>query len=201
MNRANGFGNAWPLLLLLGAAAAQAQTIAREDLAAALRSGGYVIVMRHASSPREAPDAETADADNVNRERQLDDTGRRDAAAMGEALRKLEIPIGRVLSSPTYRALQTARLMGFEDVRAVDELGNEGMRTSGEAYAAWLRANVAMRPAAGNRLLITHGPNLAAAFPEEAQESEEGEALVFRPAGEGRAVLVARLEIADWPRL
>jgi phosphohistidine phosphatase SixA len=201
MSRAKWFGKAGLLLLSLAVAAAGAQTIARQDLAAALESGGYVIVMRHASSPREAPSAETADADNVNRERQLDDAGRRDAAAMGEALRRLKIPIVEVLSSPTYRALQTARLMGFSDVRAVGELGNEGMRESGEAYAAWLRANVAMRPAAGNRLLITHGPNLAAAFPDEAKVSEEGEALVFRPAGAGHAVLVARLMIADWPRL
>ena len=49
-----------------------AQSLSGEALVKALRQGGYIIVMRHASSPREAPDKQTANADNVNRERQLD---------------------------------------------------------------------------------------------------------------------------------
>ena len=189
------------LALLLTSATVWAQTIAKDDLAAALRDGGYVIVMRHASSPREAPDAATADPDNANRERQLDDMGRRDATAMGQALRRLAIPVAEVLSSPTYRAIETAHLMGFTDIRVVDELGNEGMRASGEAYTSWLRANVAMPPAAGNRLLITHGPNVAGAFPEDAGGMEEGEALIFHPTGDGGAVMVASVKITDWPNL
>jgi hypothetical protein len=73
-------------VLLLTGATALAQEIAREQLTDALREGGYVIVMRHASSPRELPDDTTANPDNVNRERQLDEAGRTEAAAMGEAL-------------------------------------------------------------------------------------------------------------------
>jgi phosphohistidine phosphatase SixA len=177
------------------------QTLEGEALVAALREGGCVIVMRHASSPRELPDAATANADNVDRERQLDAEGRREATAMGEALRRLGIPIGEVLSSPTYRAMETAHRMGLTDIEVVDELGNEGMRASGEAYTAWLRANVAKIPESGNRLLITHGPNLAAAFPDDAGGLEEGDALVFRPSGNGAAPMIARLKMTDWPKL
>src|SRR5665213_3607121 len=61
-------------LLVIGTAHAQA--LAGEALVKALRQGGYVIVMRHASSPREVPDQKIANADNVNRERQLDEAGR-----------------------------------------------------------------------------------------------------------------------------
>src|SRR3954471_20085729 len=75
-------------------------------LVTALRQGGYVIVMRHPSSPFTQPDKATANPDNPNLERQLDETGRNTARAMGEAVRTLHIPIGDVLSSPTYRALE-----------------------------------------------------------------------------------------------
>ena len=188
-------------ILLLTGMTTLAQEIPREDLADALREGGYVIVMRHASSPRDLPDEATANPDNENRERQLDETGRAEAAAMGEAIRSRGIRITEVLSSPTYRAIETAHRMGYADIRTVDELSNEGMRAAGEAYAAWLRANVAVPPAAGNRLLITHGPNVSAAFPEHADGMGEGDVLIFRPAPEGDPAMVARLAITDWPDL
>jgi Histidine phosphatase superfamily (branch 1) len=43
------------------------------------------------------------------RGRQLDEVGVASACAMGEMLRRLRIPIDQILSSPTYRALETVR--------------------------------------------------------------------------------------------
>src|ERR1700722_6040050 len=88
------------MLLLIPA---RVQTLTGEALVKALRQGGYIIAMRHASSPRETPGKQAANADNVNLERQLDEAGRASAAAMGKALRDLKIPIGDVFASPTYR--------------------------------------------------------------------------------------------------
>src|SRR5687767_12920091 len=82
--------------------------LAGEGLVTALRQGGYVIVMRQASSPREVPTKQTADAGNVKLERQLDEAGRAGSIAMGRALRDLRIPVGEVLTSPTYRARDCA---------------------------------------------------------------------------------------------
>ena len=177
-----------------------AQTLSGEALVTALQGGGYVIVMRHASSPQQAPDVETANPDNVNRERQLDETGRRDAIAMGDSLRRLKIPIAEVESSPTYRALETARLAGFPEVVAHEELGNRDMRSSGDAYAAWLRERVADAPQQGNILLVTHSPNIVGAFPELNSGPEEGEALVFDPNG-SHTTPVARVSIIEWADL
>ncbi|HEY0962771.1 MAG TPA: histidine phosphatase family protein [Pseudomonadales bacterium] len=167
----------------------------------ALRAGGLVIVMRHASSPRDLPDASTVLADNANGERQLDAQGRNDAEAMGAALRRLEIPIGSVESSPAYRALQTARLAGFADIATAVELGNEGMQAAGANHGAWLRERVARGADSGNALLITHGPNVNAAFPEYAQGMGEGEALILEPRGADAPRLVARATIGAWTRL
>lgn len=73
--------------------------------------------MRHASSPREPPDAAHTDAENAADERQLDENGRASARAMGEALRGLHIPIGDVLSSPHLSRLadRQARAAGTAD--------------------------------------------------------------------------------------
>jgi hypothetical protein len=64
------------LTSLVMAQPASAQSLTGDALVKALREGGYVIVMRHASSPREVPNKQTANPDNVKLERQLDEAGR-----------------------------------------------------------------------------------------------------------------------------
>jgi phosphohistidine phosphatase SixA len=189
------------LFLALVATHLSAQTLPRAALVAELRKGGYVIVMRHANSPRETPDATTANPDNSMRERQLDASGRRDASAMGAALKRLGIPIGEVLSSPTYRALETARLVDAGKARPMEQLGNEGMSATDETRATWLRKEVARKTSGGNRLLITHGPNVSAAFPQDASGMAEGEALVFDPRSAKGPVMVQRIRIDEWAGL
>ena len=189
------------LLLLCWTTTAMAQTIALTDLAAALRHGGYVIVMRHASSPVDAPDAAHADRENPMLERQLDARGRNEALAMGAALVRLHIPVGEVLSSPTYRARETARLLGLTNLRIAGELGNADMQAAGEKQAAWLKEETLKSVDEGNRLLITHGPNISAAFPEASQGMGEGDALIFDPRGATKPQVVQRLKMTDWPAL
>lgn len=187
--------------VLLATSPLSAQTVPSATLAS-LRDGGFVIVMRHANSPRETPDAASANADNTGRERQLDAAGRRDASAMGMALKRLRIPVNEVLSSPTYRALETARLLDVGKVTPAEELGNEGMSAANQARATWLREQVARKAqAGGNRLLITHGPNISAAFPDHSTGMGEGDALVFDPRGKEGPVMVQRIRISDWPGL
>jgi phosphohistidine phosphatase SixA len=182
---------------------AHAQTLSGTELVKALRHGGYVILMRHASSPREAPDKKTASPDNVSAERQLDEEGRITAEAFGKALRRLKIPIGDVLTSPTYRALETVRIAGLRNPRPEGELGDNGQSMSGgtEAQAAWLRKRVTQFPAGTNTLLVTHLPNITRAFPQLGESPADGEALVFGPDGKGGAHVIARVKIDEWPRM
>jgi phosphohistidine phosphatase SixA len=179
-----------------------AQMLSGEPLLNALRSGGYVIVMRHASSPREAPDKTTANADNVKMERQLDEGGRSGATAMGRALRDLRIPIGPVFSSPTYRAMETVRLAGFPNVQAQAELGDGGqsMQGANDTQAAWLKEKITHATAGTNTVLVTHMPNISRAFPEWGTVAD-GEAVVLKPDGKGGVSVVGRIKIEEWPRL
>jgi phosphohistidine phosphatase SixA len=194
--------------ILLLAGTAHAQDLRGEALVKSLQKGGYVIVMRHASSPREAPDKQSANPDNTKPERQLDEAGRKTAIAMGQAIRDLKIPIGSVLSSPTYRALETVRLAQFGVPQTFPELGDNGQSMQGgtPAQAAWLQQQVTHFPAGTNTILVTHFPNITAAFPQWSSGLADGEALIIGPDGKGPddkdgARLVTRIKIEEWPLL
>jgi phosphohistidine phosphatase SixA len=191
------------LTLLLSGAAAPAQPFG-ESIVPALRAGGYVIVLRHARAPRDPPAAADAHPDNVDRERQLDAVGHADAAAVGAALRELRIPIGEVLSSPTFRARETVRELRVGDAALAVELGDGGKDMQAGAEAArsrWLRERAARRPAAGtNTLIVTHLQNITGAFGEEFADTAEADALIVEPADGGARVL-GRIKVADWPAL
>jgi phosphohistidine phosphatase SixA len=177
---------------------ASAQLLAGDALVKALRQGGYVIVMRHASSPREVPNKQTANPDNVKLERQLDDAGRAGSVAMGRALRDLRIPVGEVLTSPTYRALETVRLAQLANPRTQTELGDGGQSMQGitDGQAAWLRDRVTDLPSGTNTIIVTHMPNISRAFPAWGA-IDDGEAVIV---GTGDRV-VGRNKIDEWPRL
>lgn len=188
---------------LLVAANAGAQQLAGKALVKALRRGGCVIVMRHASSPQSLPSRQDADPQNIRLERQLDENGRNTAAAFGSALRRLKIPVGQVLSSPAYRALETAQYAKLPDPKPLPELGDNGqsMKNTSESQAAWLQGQVAEFPRGSNTIILTHQPNIAAAFPESSANLSDGEALVFASDGNGAAKLIARVKIGEWPKL
>ncbi len=191
------------VLFALAGAALQAQTLSGPALVKALHHGGYVIVMRHASSPPTKPNKEDTTLDNVFGERQLDEPGMQSATEFGKALHHLKIPIGDVLTSPTYRALETARLANLRDPRPEAELGDNGesMKPITDAQAAWLRKAVTQFTPGTNTLLITHQPNIAKAFPDLMPPTADGEAIVFGPDGKGGAAVVARIKIDEWPHL
>ena len=189
--------------VVLLAAAAQAQNLQGKALAQALQKGGYVIVMRHAASPRQVPTQQTANTDNTKLERQLDEEGRKTSTELGKALRDLKIPIGEVLVSPTYRSMETAKYAQLSNPKAEPQLGDNGQDMQGgtAAQAEWTKKRVTQFAAGTNAVLITHAPNLTRAFPEAAMGLADGEALTFGPDGKGGAAVVARLKIDEWVKL
>ncbi|HEX5328133.1 MAG TPA: histidine phosphatase family protein [Acetobacteraceae bacterium] len=187
------------------AAAVSAAALTTPELVRELRSGGFVLVMRHAESPARLPTANEAEADNPQRERQLDAAGKASARELGQALHRLDIPIGRIYASPTYRAMQTVRLADLGQAQAVAQLaeGAGGMRASaGRARIDWLQAAVEQSPRAGtNTLIVTHTPNIVGAFGSGVANVQAGEMIAFRPQGAGRAEMVGRITVAQWREL
>lgn len=188
--------------MALAATGARAQALSGPALVQALQMGGYVIVMRHAHAP-EAPPAQP-DRANAGHERQLDEAGRAAATAMGEALKRLRLPLGEVWSSPTYRARETARLAGLPKPRLAPELGDRGksMQAVGADQGAWLRDTAGRPPrAATDTVIVTQMPNITAAFGQAAAGLGDGGALVFHAAPGKPPELVARVPIDAWPKL
>jgi phosphohistidine phosphatase SixA len=192
-------------LILALLSVAVGEPLSKPALLASLRHGGLVILMRHASSPKVAPDAAHANKDNMSAERQLDDSGVSSARAMGEALRRLRIPIGQVLSSPTYRALETVRYAQLWKAVTLPELGDGGASMQVDptgSHARWLRALAGKTPTSGtNTLIITHFPNISEAFGASAAGLADGEALILRPVPQGEPTLVVRIKIEEWNQL
>ena len=120
---------------------------------------------------------------------------------MGKALRDLKIPVGEVLSSPTYRALETARLAQLPKPQPHEELGDGGqsMQTVAETQALWLRERTRRLPKGSNTIIVTHMPNLSLAFPDWGAVAD-GEAVVVGPDGKGGTQALGRIKIEDWPR-
>lgn len=181
----------------------QAQTLAGPALLKALQQGGNVILMRHASSPRTMPDKASAAAGNVNLERQLDAAGRNAATTMGMALRDLKIPVGEVSSSSTFRALETALYAKVPEPKAYSELSDAGqsMQPATPGQSNWLQQLAQNLPVGSNTLIITHLPNITAAYPQFAKDLADGEALIMGKNSRGNFSLLARLKIEDWPKL
>ncbi len=192
-------------LLLALAAGAGAQTVDLKALAAQMKQGGYVIVFRHGETNPDQADTDLQNYDNIARQRQLSGKGREEARQVGASFRKLGIPLGKVYTSKLYRAVETGKLVsGGEVTPSFDltegALGGMGLSpTEHDRRVAAFRKMAGTRPEAGkNTLIVTHKPNIIDAFGKDWFEVKEGEASVFKPDASGKAVLVARVQAADW---
>ncbi len=89
------------------------------------------------------------------------------AKAIGDAIRALGIPIGRVLASPYCRTVETASLLYLGEVTTTTDVMNTRVATyfgGTEAIAARARQRLSTPPPAGsNTVLVAHGNVLRAA--------------------------------------
>jgi phosphohistidine phosphatase SixA len=171
----------------------------------ALRGGGHVIVFRHGATHADQADTDPLNLANVAQQRQLNDSGRALARTIGEAMRKLNIPVGQVQTSMFYRAVETGTLLGFGAVTSTSDISEGGLvvtPTENNRRAAAMKKLAATVPPAGtNVVLVSHKPNIMDAFGKDWFDIREGEASVFKPDGNGGAKFVARIQAADWSKL
>lgn len=187
---------------LAPAATAQpAESTARLEgrtLLAELLRGGYIVYFRHTSTDFGQSDEAMADFSDCSKQRNLTDTGRAEARAIGTAIRALNIPIGDVLASPYCRTLETARQM-FGRATATPEVRGGPASASPERYADLRRLLSKPVPAGVNLLIVSHGnPFVAVAGPPYLAE---GEAAIVEPLGSSGFRVVARVRKDGWAAL
>ena len=115
------------LLVLMVGVSAQAQTPDLPVLMIALRQGGHVIVLRHGATNRDQADTDPLHHDNVAQQRLLSAKGKEQATQMGEAFKKLGIPLGTVYTSKFNRAMETGALVSGGTVTATLDVTEGGL--------------------------------------------------------------------------
>jgi phosphohistidine phosphatase SixA len=123
---------------------------------AALVKGGHVAVIRHGNAPPGyGGDPPGFRFDDCKTQRNLDDVGREQARALGEAFRKHGVRVDRIVSSPVCRCMETGQLMAVgavETSRALlPDTGSSTIRVLGleEMVSSWRGP--------GTLVLVTHG--------------------------------------------
>lgn len=177
--------------VLLLCATLLAPTHAADSAWDALRAPGAVVVLRHSYAPGgfDPPDARL---DDCSTQRNLDAAGRAQAHRIGEAFRQHGIVVGKVLSSPRCRCLDTGRL-AFGQVEAWAPL--EGALKDSELRARRL-AEVQQRIDAYRDtrplVLVTHG---SVVTDLTGASIRMGELVVLRRGDDGRYAVAGQLYV------
>jgi phosphohistidine phosphatase SixA len=202
---------AWlALLVVLSAGVADGNqerpfTVLKADAALLkeLRSGGFVLYLRHGKTDPRQPDQVPIRLDDCGTQRPLTNEGRDEITAVGAALRRAGIPLGEVFSSPLCRAVESAKLACGKTVKIENNLMYTAHLTSAEKEPVLARTreliSAAVTETGKNRVLVAHAPNLAdlvGYYPET-----EGTVVVFRPLGQGEFAYVASILPKEWPEL
>lgn len=172
------------LMLLAFTASGQEAAPSPEALVSALRDGGEVVFLRHAITDPSQRD--TGRLGVRSAQRNLTEEGRRQAAAIGMALRALDIPAGPVLASPVFRSRDTAEIaFGADAVEVtIDIVADDYAGGEIRAMVDATRRLLATPPPAGsNTILVGHRTPLemATGLPFPDTVLPEGALAVFEP--------------------
>jgi len=185
----------WLAASLLAVSLATAPGLAADESTeawAALVKGGHVALIRHGNAPPGyGGDPPGFRLEDCKTQRNLDEIGREQARALGEAFRRHGVRVDRIVSSPWCRCLETARLLTVGTVESSWSLVPD-RDPSTPVRLLELRELVSAWRGPGTLVLITHALTvrpLIGVLPNQA------ETLVLKPAPDGGqgASLVGRI--------
>lgn len=171
-----------------------------------LKGGGYILYFRHFHTdhtkwhedPIKPKHAEMTVKDfraTCDQQRPLTAFGRRRAKDVGAFIRKHGIPIGKVLSSPYCRVVESATLLaGRQPDDTPYGLVHRGGELTYEIMAKNVRPFLGEVPTRGtNTIIVAHRPQM-----DDIRFIEEGECFVLEPLGDGKFNLVGTIYDSDW---
>lgn len=172
--------------------------LAPAQLLSELLKGGYILYFRHAATDFSQNDERMKSFEDCANQRNLIDRGRSDARAAAAAIRRLRIPVERVLASPFCRTVETAHLIFGRAEKMQEVRGGPSAPADAERYAGLRRILATPIPAGANLAVVSHGnPFYSVAGPPYLAE---GEAAVIRPLGADFQV-IARIPVDRWDAL
>lgn len=180
------------------AGAAQAQVEKETALWNAVASGSAFAMMRHALAPGTG-DPQTVVIGDCTTQRNLSDSGRAQARAIGASFQANGIAQARVRSSAWCRCVETAELLGLGNTEVLAALNSFFTDRASEpaqtaALKAWIVKDRAVRIAGNPLVLVTHQVNITAltgVFPRS------GEIVIARLGADGGVEVLGKLFPAD----
>ena len=177
------------LAMLLGAGAARAND--SEKLWEALRQGTAFAIMRHALAPGTGDPANFKVGD-CSTQRNLSDTGRKQAREIGDRFRSNGITSANVFTSQWCRCRETAELLALGPVKELPSLNSffqkfERREVQTKALREWLSKD---RPK-GPLVLSTHQVNISALT---GSFTSSGEIVVAQIEGDGTVKVLGSIE-------
>lgn len=157
---------------------------------AALREGGHVALMRHASAPGTG-DPPGFDLEDCATQRNLSAAGRAEAQAIGAAFRSRNVDVDGIYSSQWCRCLETAELLDLGPVTPFAPINSFFNRLERKApQMAALRDWLSEHREDETAVLVTHQVVVTALsdiFPRS------GEIVVAKPLADGRVQVIGRI--------
>ncbi len=161
---------------------------------AALHLGGHVALMRHTDAPGGFGDPPGFRLDDCATQRNLSEKGRDDAKAAGAKLKAERITIGKLLSSPWCRCIDTARLMDLGPMEIAPTFSNVVvLRDQRATLTEGARAVIGGWKGPGTLLVVTHGANIQALI---GYNPASGETVVVAAGPDGAIREVGRIPIS-----
>jgi len=176
------------------APAAQTSSSADEKLWSLLRSGGQVVMMRHAKTTPGTGDPPNFKLGDCSTQRNLSDEGRAQAKAIGEAFARRGVHVGDVFSSQYCRCLDTARLVASRVDEHAELNSIPASASDRDARLAALRKMAGAKPNRDNTLLVTHQDNITALT---GLVPPMGDMVIVTPDGSGGFQVAGQLHVAD----
>lgn len=166
-----------------------------------LRRGGLVMLFRHDRTEVIGMwDFEPYKPGDCNRERNLSEAGRASARAIGRAIRQLQIPVTRVISSTYCRAVETATLaFGGVHAKTAELIGADGKERKFNDVQRDLRALISRENQLKGALVLVGHHGTIDAF--TTRMLDEGDALILRPIAGAMPEVVAYIPAARWEEI
>ena len=146
----------------------------------ALVTGSHVALVRHGNAPPGyGGDPPGFRFNDCKTQRNLDDAGREQAKALGEAFRKHGVRVDRIVSSPVCRCMETGQLMAVGAIETswalLPDTGSSAIRVLGleEMVSSWRGP--------GTLVLVTHALTVGRLT---GFTLEQAETLVLQPTPE-----------------
>ncbi len=161
------------------------------DLIEQMKSGGHILMIRHAYAPGSGDPSHFKIGD-CSTQRNLDDRGRSQARTIGDWLRSKGIKVANVYSSQWCRCLETAALLNFGSVTELPALNSfYELPQNREPNIRALRSFIANLDATGDLIiLVTHFVTIL----EIAGEGvSSGEGVVLKLKGQSAYDVLGRL--------